>query len=205
MPLFSTGIILLLITLILIYLGFLHRVLDRLYLSSSQALLLIVVMIGSSMLPEIPLVGGLAINIGGGLIPLLLVLYILRKCSSKERWRSLTVILMVVLVVELTDFLLPVEPGLMGFDLDPLLLPGLVAGFGAYFLGRSRRAAFVGAVGGVIILDFFALGKNLILDATGIRLVVGGAGVFDLLVLAGVIATGLAEIIGEIRERLSRA
>jgi len=59
------GIILLLIISILIFLGLAQRVLDRLGLTDRTALLFIAAMLVGGFLPDIPLSGTLAINIGG--------------------------------------------------------------------------------------------------------------------------------------------
>src|SRR5690606_40645154 len=99
-------------------------------------------------------------------------------------------------VGRLTDF----EHGL-GDWLDALWLVGLIGGGVAYLTGRSRRGAFIAATLGVLALDAIHLAQAL--GAPGpARVAVGGAGAFDAVVVAGVLATGLAEVVGEGVERL---
>ena len=80
--------------------------------------------------------------------------------------------------------------------IDPLWLSGIVAGLVGYLAGRSRRSAFIAGVGGVLLSDVYTL------FTSPSPTMVGGAGVFDQVVIAGVLAVGLAEIVGETRERL---
>ena len=87
--------------------------------------------------------------------------------------------------------------------MDPNLLYGLAGGVIACLLGRSRRGAFICGVAGVLLADVV----NAVLvwrQGTDQQLILGGAGIADASVLSGVIAVLLAELTGEIRERLSR-
>jgi hypothetical protein len=85
--------------------------------------------------------------------------------------------------------------------IDPIYLYPLVAGVMGYLAGRSRRGAFIAAVLGVMFLDMtqyvYLLRENL----PG-QVYMGGGGAFDSMILAGVFAVLLAEVIGEARERL---
>lgn len=191
----TLGIFLLLGFIILIYLGFMHRVLHRMYLSPKGALFIIAAIILGSFLPEIPLYGAYRVNIGGGVIPLAVVIYILLRSGSKrEQVRSLMVAVLVSLTIYLTDQYLPVEPGLLGYDLDPIFLPAPIAAISAYLLGRSRRAAFCGAILGVI-------GADLLTRTGGFTL--GGGGLFDTIVISGLLAVLITEFFGELLERLN--
>ena len=108
-------------------------------------------------------------------------------------------------VIWLIDRTFPLSPGSWGYLLDPLYLPAAVAGGIAYLLGRSRRSAFIGGVLAILVLDIAAWGENIF---RGIHannpIILGGAGIFDATLVAGVIAVMLAEVIGEVRERLER-
>ena len=86
------------------------------------------------------------------------------------------------------------------FDEQPVLF-ALLAGLIAYLAGRSRRSAFIAGTMGIVLTDIIA---RLEVALTGGRTttVIGGAGIFDTVVLSGIIAVGLAEIIGEGREFL---
>ncbi|HAV20693.1 MAG TPA: hypothetical protein DCX02_02100, partial [Firmicutes bacterium] len=85
--------------------------------------------------------------------------------------------------------------------IDPIYVFGLVAGVIAYLLGRSRRAAFAGAVLGVVFLDIAHL-VEVIIRRLPSTVNIGGAGAFDAVIIAGLIAVGFAEIFGETMERL---
>ena len=71
-----------------------------------------------------------------------------------------------------------------------------------YLAGRSRRTAFIAGVGAIVLNDIFT---RIELFARGAKsnLTIGGAGIFDATLVSGLIALGLAELVGEIRERIS--
>ncbi len=96
---------------------------------------------------------------------------------------------------------LPDEPE--GMYVDPQYVYGAAAGAIAYILGRSRRSAFIGGVMGVILAD---IANAVAVRMAGVdqRLVLGGAGIYDAIVLSGLIAVLLAELAGEIIERAAR-
>lgn len=196
------GMILLLIISILIFLGLAQRVLDRLGLTDRTALLFIAAMLIGGFLPEIPLTGTLSINIGGGLIPIILVVYLFVKAgTTTERIRAAVAMLAAAVVTYVVLKIFPLEPT-YAFLVDPLYLVALIAGVAGYLAGRSRRAAFIAGVGAIVLNDIFT---RIELFARGAKssLTIGGAGIFDATLISGLIALGLAELVGEIRERLS--
>ncbi|HHY10375.1 MAG TPA: DUF1614 domain-containing protein [Firmicutes bacterium] len=198
------GASLLLAAAALIYFGVGQRLLDRLRLTDSQALIFIALMIGGSFI-TIPLSTGrtgISLNVGGGIIPLALVAYLLIKAeTAREKIRAVVAALVTAGVVfgvsQLTDF----DPASRAF-LDPLWLFSIVAGIVGYLAGRSRRASFIAGVLGIFLTDIIHLARALAADLPT-RVVLGGAGVFDSMVVAGLIAMGLAEFVGETRERLA--
>jgi uncharacterized membrane protein len=201
----SPAMAVLILLLVLIYLGFLERVLERMRLTRMQALLILLVMVLGGGLPVIPLTRGLKVNLGGMAVPLIVVIYLVATADERaERLRVLIATIVTVIVVWIIDRLFPLEPGLFFLDIDPLYLPALVAAIVAYALGRSRRASFISAFLGVLLVDFIAWGENLVRGFGNITVILGGGGVFGAAVLSGVLAVLLAEIVGEIRERLHR-
>lgn len=205
MLLFSFGYFLLGTIVVLVYIILLHRVLDRLRLSWKIALILLLFMFGGTFLPEIPLTNGLALNIGGMLIPLGIALYLIITADQRaEKKRALLTAAVVALTMWGLNRLLPRDPGYLGFDIDPLFMPALVGGAIAYIFGRSRRAAFIGAVLGVLFLDLASWVENLIMGLPQAVVTLGGGGVFGAAVLSSALALLLAEVVGEIRERLKR-
>ena len=188
-----------------VFLGFLERVLERMRLTRREALVILLAMLAASFIPDIPIYRGLHINIGGALIPLGILIYLLWTTDTqKERMRGLATILVAAAAVYVLDKFLPLEPGFISFDLDPLYMPAIFAAIFAYLTGRSRRSSFIGAVGSVLLLDIFAWVENLFMFPGVVPVILGGGGVLGAAVVAGVLAVFLAEIVGEIRERLQR-
>jgi uncharacterized membrane protein len=194
------GSILLLITGVLIYFGLLQRVLDRMKLNDKTAILFIGAMIVGSYLPSIPLWRGFSLNIGGGLIPVVFAIYLIVTADDAvEKTRSIISSLVTGAIIYGAARVIPAEPHAM--LVDPIYVFGIIAGIVAYIAGRSRRAAFIAGVLGIVISDIIYLLERTILNLPG-STVIGGAGVFDTSVVAAVIAVGLAEIIGEAREKI---
>lgn len=198
----SIGMVLLTAVAVLVFFGVTQRVLDKMHLSDRAALLIIGLMFFGTLLPNIPL-GPVEISLGGALIPAGVCVYLLiRAGTGKERLRAIAgAILTAGAVYLLNSYILPDEPETI--VIDPMYINGLVAGVLAYALGRSRRGAFICGVLGVLLADGIVFAVNL---AKGVEqtLVLGGAGIFDAAVISGLIGVILAELIGEVRERLTR-
>jgi len=195
------GMIVLLAVAVLIYLGLAERVLDRMRLTDRSALIFIGAIIVGSYLPDIPLYDNLAINIGGGVIPVILAVYLLVRAGTvTEKVRAVIATAITTLLVFVTYNLLPTEPA-YGFMLEPIFIVALVAGVVGYLAGRSRRSAFIAGTMGIAIYDIIARVQVAVMGGRG-SIVIGGAGVFDAIIIAGLIAVGLAELVGEARERI---
>lgn len=200
------GLALLILAGIAIFLGLAERVLDRLHLTDRQALIAILLMIVGSFvdIPIWPGRPGTTVNLGGAVIPFFLALYVLTRAdTAREKQRA------VVAAVATFVVLLGIVKGFAGLSfeeghtlIDPIYLYGLIAGVFGYLAGRSRRGAFVAAVLSAIGLDLFQLAEA-IWTRSPARVSIGGAGMLDATVLAGVLALGLAEVVGETRERLA--
>ena len=89
----------------------------------------------------------------------------------------------------------------MPFDVNYLY--GLAAGAIAYVFGRSRRGAFVAGTLGMLLADT-ASAALVWREGIAQRLVLGGAGAMDTVVIAGFTAVLLAELAGELLERAAR-
>ncbi len=197
----SIGMILLTVAAILIFFGVAQRVLDKMRLSDRAALIIVALMFFGTLIPNIT-IGVVSFSIGGALIPLGVCVYLLiRAGTAKERIRALIGSVMTAGIVYAAGALLPSEPEALPFD--PLYLYGAVGGVAAYVLGRSRRGAFICGVLGVMLADVAVAVVN---RANGVNqpLVLGGAGVFDAIVISGIIGVVLSELIGEIAERITR-
>ncbi len=202
---FPLGIIALLVVTVLVYFGLAHRVLDRLRISDKTALGIIAAMILGSLI-DLPIPVGrvsASINVGGGLVPIGLAVYVLSKAGTPREWlRTLIATgLTGVTVYYLGSVLMKGDPRGTFDWLDPVWVYPIVGGLVAYIAGRSRRSAFIAATLGVMLIDIFNW-IYLVTTRTPGSVRIGGAGAFDSIVLAGILAVLLAEIIGETRERL---
>jgi uncharacterized membrane protein len=199
----TLGVILLFATMALVFFGLTHRVLDRMQLTDKQALLVLALLIVGSFI-NVPLYRDaidIRLNLGGALVPLALAIYVLKRANSgKETVRALVAALATTIVLYGVVKLMGNVGHTRGF-LDPLYVYGLVGGLTAYIAGRSRRSAFISATLGVLLLDVVHMIELIVRDQPG-QVFFGGAGVFDTVVVAGIVATLLAEFIGESRESL---
>lgn len=197
----SVGMIVLTVVAVLVFFGVAQRVLDKLYLSDRAALVLIALMFFGTLIPNIVL-GSVSLSVGGALIPLGVCVYLLvRAGTAKERIRAIIGSLVTAGIIYALSVFLPDEPETI--VIDPMYLYGIVGGVVAYILGRSRRGAFICGVLGVMLADIAVAVVNW---SGGIRqqLVLGGAGIFDAMVISGILGVVLAEFIGEVFERLAR-
>ena len=198
----TIGFIALIATGLLILFGVGQRVLDRLRLTDKEAILFIVLILAGGFLPEIRVTETFSFNVGGALIPLALCLYLLIKAGTAyERARSLVASLITAIAVYLLGRYLPADPDAL--PMDPGWAYGIAAGLIAYVFGRSRRGAFIAGTLGVMLAD---VGNWLYVRAQGVdqRLMLGGAGGFDVIVIAGLLAVLLSELVGELVERVQR-
>ncbi len=195
---FPFGLIALVVVSILIYFGLAHRVLDRLRMTDRAALGVIAAIIVGSFI-DIPVSSRITINLGG-IIAVGLAVYILLGAGTNfEKIRAFIAAAVTALTLFLAARFLGAEPEQI--FIDPIYIYPLVAGIVGYLAGRSRRGAFFAAVIGVLALD---VGQYIYLIRSGVRgtVNVGGAGAFDSLILAGILAVLLAELVGETLERI---
>lgn len=197
----SGGTMLLLIAAILVFCGLLQRVLDRMHLTDHQALFLIGAMIAGTFLPDISF-GAIRVNIGGAIIPLGVCVYLfIRADESIERWRALLGTLLTGGAVYALSALLPAEAEAL--LVDPIWLYGICGGVIAWLLGRSRRAAFICGVAGVLLADA-ASALVAVSQGYAVQFTLGGGGIADACVISGVIGVLMCELIGETIERFVR-
>ena len=198
----TVGNIILLLAGALVALGVGQRVLDRMRLTDRQAMLIVAAMLLGGLVPDIRISENFSLNLGGALLPLALCVWLLIKAdTAREVWRALVASALTGVAVYWMGRLLPADPERMW--IDPTYLYGLAAGFLAWLLGRSRRGAFVAGILGMAGSDIVSA---LLLRARGIsqHLSLGGAGIADAIVIAGFTGVLLAELMGEITERITR-
>lgn len=195
---FPLGLIALVVVSILIYFGVAHRVLDRLRLSDRAALAIILAIIAGSFV-DIPVSSRVTVNLGG-LVAVGLAIYLLAGAGTfYEKMRAIIAAVVTALALFIAARYLGAEPE--SIFIDTIYIYPLAAGIVGYLAGRSRRGAFFAAVIAVLTLD---VAQYFYLVNSGVRgtVHIGGAGAFDSLILAGILAVLLAEVIGETLERL---
>lgn len=203
---YPLGTIVLVILAAIIYFGFAQRALDRLYLTDKAALVIIIAMIfGGYIDIPLPFAGvDASVNLGGAIIPVSLAVYVLTRAGTTKEWvRALLATAVTAGVIFVVNrYVMDAKPWQTNTDMiDPIYMYPILAGLTAYLAGRSRRSAFIAATLGVLTIDIIEY-LNAIFSGVRTTVAIGGAGVFDVIVLSGVLAVGLAEIIGETRERV---
>ena len=199
---FTVGRLILISLALLIFFGVAERVLDRMHLTDKQAFLILGAIILGSFI-NLTLYHSdiltVRMNLGGALVPLAVALYVwLRAGTVKEKTRSITGAVLTAAVIWLIGMLVNNEYAL---PIDIIYLYPLIAGAAGYLAGRSRKAAFIAAVLGVLLFDL-SHGLHLIYNRIPGLVHFGGGGMYDTVILSGVLAVCLAEFIGEGRERM---
>lgn len=197
----TIGQIVILIAGALVAFGVCQRVLDKMRLTDRQALLIALLLFIGGFLKEIS-VGNVKINIGGAIVPFFLSVYLLIKADTGyERTRAVLASLTTAAAVVALGRFFPDEPETMPFDINYLY--GLSAGVIACLFGRSRRAAFIAGAMGVLLADI-AEGVLVHLSGVSQKIVLGGAGAMDVIVISAVTAVLVRELTGEFIERCTR-
>ena len=199
---FTVGRLILISLALLIFFGVAERVLDRMHLTDKQAFLILGAIILGSFI-NLTLYHSdiltVRMNLGGALVPLAVALYVwLRAGTVKEKTRSITGAVLTAAVIWLIGMLVNNEYAL---PIDIIYLYPLIAGAAGYLAGRSRKAAFIAAGLGVLLFDL-SHGLYLIYNRIPGLVHFGGGGMYDTVILSGVLAVCLAEFIGEGRERM---
>lgn len=196
----SIGMILLIIFSILILMGAMQRVLDRMALTDKQALLFVAAIFIGGWLPDLDF-GLIQLNIGGAIVPIIVCVYLLLHAGTvKERIRAIVSSFLTAAAITVISMILPSDPLQMPI-IDPMIFYGIAAGLIAWLLGRSRRSAFIAGVLGVIFNDIIT-GMSLWMRGIQQVIYLGGAGALDAIVLAGIIGVLGCELAGEITERI---
>lgn len=196
------GTIVLIVVAILIWFGVLHRTLDRMRLSDKGALAIILLM-GAGTFLDIPLSKGavsVTANVGGALVPLAVAVWL--AVTSDERPEKVRAIFTPVITgIFIWGLSKVMNPDEQFMSVPPIIIFGLAAGIISALAGRSRRAAFIGGVAGIVVSDIIHWIEAFTLGIPS-TVAFGGAGTFDATVIAGILAVGLVEIVGEARERM---
>lgn len=190
------GPILLAIMIALTASGFFDGVLGLLKLSPRVALMLLVAMLLGGAI-EVPLGQELSINLGSGILPLVIAL---RLLWTADEWFEPVRAVGAALLTGVAVFILwtwfpphqPTELNLFGFDAH--YLAGLVGGSTGYTFGKSSRAAFCAGLLGVLLGD--AAHYAISMRMTG-PFQLGGGGFQGTPIIAGLLALALASLAAE--------
>lgn len=184
---------------LLIMFGAGQRILDKLRLNDKWAIGILVAIIIGIIIPPIKISSAFSFSIGGFLIPFGLCVYLLVRAGwSMDLVRAIVGTIITAGIILLLEIFLPSKTP-EDILIDNTYLYGIVAGLVAYILGRSRRNAFVCSVFGLSLASVAVYVYNLVVGVeTKLSLGVGGA--FNSIILAILIAVGLAELIGKTAE-----
>ena len=197
----SAGMILLTLLAVAVFCGLLQRVLDRMYLTDRQALMIIGLMLVGTFIPNVH-IGPLAVNLGGAVIPLCICAHLIVKADTRhERLLAVSGSLVTAALIFILSVSLPAEAEEM--LIDPLWIYGIVGGVIASLTGRSRRNAYICATLGILLADVIS-GAYAVIQGYTVTIVLGGGGIADACVISGVIAVLSCEVIGETIERFAR-
>lgn len=195
----SLGMILLLVLALLILFGALQRVLDRMALTDREAIACTAAIFIGGWLPDLNF-GLITLNIGGAIVPLIVCVYlILNADTTKEKLRAVFASALTAAAITAIGMLFPADPTRMPFD--PMILYGVSGGLIAWILGRSRRSAFVAGILGMLLADLIS-GAFVWMRGINQAVYLGSAGALDAIVLSGVVAVLMCELVGEAMERM---
>lgn len=191
------GPILLVLLTVLAAAGFLEAPLRRTGLSVRGALIVLAAMLAGSPV-ELDLAPRLTLNLGTGLVPLGLSLYLLK---AMRRWWEpvLAVGGAATAAASLALISLWFPPGLPTelnlFYLDAQYLYAAVAGTLGCVIGHTRAAAFAAAVWGSLGADVYHYVHFVAAHHPDIVYRMGGGGFHGTALVAGVLALGLTELL----------
>jgi len=196
------GMVVLVIAAVLVYFGLAQRLLDRMRLTDKTALLMLfLIFIGGFVditVARQPV--EVILNLGGAIIPVGLAIWLLATADTvREKWRGAGAALLTGGAIWLSSQILPSEP--TETLIEPIYMFAIIGAVTAYLLGRSRRAAFVAGITGVVLANLLDL-IHVLMAGQRSRFWIGGAGAFDAVVITGLLAVALAEVVGETAERI---
>ena len=171
-----------------------QRILDSLRLNDKTALLILIMICIGLIIPPIWIGKYFCFSIGGFLIPFALSVYLLISCGwSRDLARAVIGTILVAGIIYALEWLLPADPEEV--LIDNMYIYGVVAGLVAYFLGRSRRNAFISCLFGLTLAEFVQWCINFARKTPSI-LGLGVGGAFGTYVISIIIAVAVSEFMG---------
>lgn len=190
----SVSLTIISIIILLVMFGAGQKILDSLRLNDKTALLILILICIGLIIPPIWIGPYFCFSIGGFLIPFALSLYLLISCGwSRDLLRAFIGTILVAGIIYGLEWLLPADPEEV--LIDNMYIYGVVAGLVAYFLGRSRRNAFISCLFGLTLAELIQWCINLARKTPSI-LGLGVGGAFGTYVVSIIIAVAVSEFIG---------
>lgn len=204
----------LVLSFIYIYVASLQRVYEKIGFTKTEAgvVLTLTLVLGWVTIPIFPYGDWwVGISIGGALIPIIVCAYMLRA----RRVGVAEGVIGIVIVAMITYFITRAEPGVgIVADLELAFAPAVAAAFysvSVFWIDITKAAPiayFSGVLGTLVGADVFHLQDILATtppEGTQVMLSVGGANIFDMVYLSGVVAVILDIIIFWVqRQRVKR-
>jgi uncharacterized membrane protein len=194
--LIALAVLALIIVFVFLYISSIQKVLEEIGLSRGVAgtVLFVTLFLGWIPIPLFPYSGWLiGISLGGGLIPIIVCAYLVRA----RRVVPADALIGTIIVATVTYFVTRAvqDVGIVA-DIPWAFLPAIAAGLFSVstFWSDVRTAAplayFSGVMGTLIGADVFHLGDILAFPAPSktVILEIGGAGIFDMVYLTGIVA-----------------
>jgi uncharacterized membrane protein len=193
-----------------LYITSIEKVFEQLGFSRGEAgtILMLTLLLGAVNIPIFPYKGWwVGINVGGALIPLIVCAYLM----TSRRVLVAEGLIGVIIVTFITYFMTRAEQntGIVA-DFPWAFAPAVAAGFyslSTFWMDIKKAAPlayFSGVVGTLVGADIFHLGDILAFPAPvgGANLLsIGGAQVFDLVYLSGIVAVGVDAFIFWLRRQ----
>ncbi len=195
------------------YISSIWKILERVGFSGSEVtiIVLITLVLGSIPIPLFYYNGWLVgISIGGALIPLLLCAYLIYT----KRVNITELFLGIVIVALLSFFVTRPEEGVgIVADIPLAFVPAIAAGlfaFSTFWLdvGKAAPLAYAcGIIGTILGADVFHLSEMLSFTAPTdetVVLSIGGANIFDMVYLTGIIAVAVDMVVFWVKKEEAR-
>ena len=192
----SFSLVIISILIVALIFGAGQRVLDKMRMNDKWALGILIAIAVGIVIPPISIGKYFIFSIGGFLIPFGVCIYLMIATGfSKDLLRAFIGSFVTAGLILLIQYLMPSKTP-EDIVIDNTWLYGLVAGFVAYVLGRSRRNALICSILGLFLASVIQFLINMGMGVmTPLKLGLGGA--LDTIVLSTLIAVALSEAMGK--------
>ncbi len=194
------GLVSLVLLAALVYFGMANTMLESLGLADVHAFVFIGLLLGGSFveLPVIPGRADISLNFGGSLIPLVFAAYFL---SRRESWGELlwTLAAIAINTAVVYSTSQTVSFGLAQREIiSPIWFFSIISGVTGFLVTKSHRSALVASTLAIILADLIHL-ITVYNTNVPIFAAIGGEGIFDTVILSGLVTLFLSEIVGRNR------